>query len=109
MQVLISALSRRQQDEQILFHVNSTTRRTTFQRAILSFVPFFPLVYHAYEIALVAKTIHSPSLLSFSLLIVINMSLRLPYMRRVNRLVFLQVASVWVMNIFIVTFPDSVI
>ena len=57
--------------------------------AILSFVPFFSLVYHAYEIALVAKTIHSPSLLSFSLLIAINMSLRLPYMRRVNRLVFL--------------------
>ena len=57
--------------------------------AILSFVPFFPLVYHAYEIALVAKTIQSPSLLSFSLLIAINMSLRLPYMRRVNRLVFL--------------------
>ena len=72
--------------------------------AVLSFVPFFPLVYHAYEIAFVLKTIPSPSLLSFSLLIVINMSLRLPYLRRINRLVFLQVASVWVMNILIVTF-----
>ncbi len=72
--------------------------------AVLSFVPFFPLVYHAFEIAFVNKTIPSPSLLSFSLLIVINMSLRLPYLRHINRLVFLQVASVWVMNIVIVTF-----
>jgi hypothetical protein len=32
------------------------------------------------------------------------MSLRLPYLRHINRLVFLQVASVWVMNIVIVTF-----
>ena len=56
--------------------------------AVLSFVPFFPLVYHAYEIAFVAKTVPSPSLLSFSLLIVVNMSLGLPCLRRINRLVF---------------------
>ena len=72
--------------------------------AVISFVPFFPLVVHAYDVAFVARSVPHAALLAFSFLLVINISLRLPYLRSTNKLVFAQVASVWAMNLLILSF-----
>lgn len=72
--------------------------------AVISFVPFFPLVVHAYQLAFVSRSRPHLALVMFSFLLVINISLRLPYLRSTNRLVFAQVASVWAMNILILLF-----
>ena len=72
--------------------------------AVISFFPFFPLVWHSFEIAFVTNLRPHPSLILFSFLIVFNISLRLPYLRSTNKLVFAQVASVWGMNILILVF-----
>ncbi|KZR85301.1 hypothetical protein MITS9509_02387 [Synechococcus sp. MIT S9509] len=72
--------------------------------AVISFVPFFPLVVHAYELAFVSRSRPHLALVMFSFLLVMNISLRLPYLRSTNRLVFAQVASVWAMNILILFF-----
>ena len=70
--------------------------------AAISFVPFFPLVWHGYKLAFVTKSINPhPGLVVFSVLIVINFCMRIPYLFSTNKLVFRQSLAVLIVNICI--------
>ena len=70
--------------------------------AAISFVPFFPLVWHGYELAFVTKSINPhPGLVVFSILIVTNFCMRIPYLFSTNKLVFRQSLAVLIVNVCI--------
>ena len=67
--------------------------------AAISFVPFFPLLWHGYELAFVTKSINPhPGLVVFSILIVTNFCMRIPYLFSTNKLVFRQSFAVLIVN-----------
>ena len=70
--------------------------------AAISFVPFFPLLWHGYELAFVTKSINPhPGLVVFSILIVTNFCMRIPYLFITNKLVFRQSLAVLIVNVCI--------
>ena len=67
--------------------------------AAISFLPFFPLAWHGYELAFVTKSINPhPGLVVFSVLIVSKLCMRIPYLFSTNKLVFRQSLSVLIVN-----------